>query len=171
MMKLLRPLLCAAAAVVMTTPALAGLTGDTVGTRYVGAGDTGVVLSVVGAGEEGNFFGNQFFDYGDMTFSIRSEGSYCGIWSCSGPIALELSSLDVGGGGIAGVAFSTNLSGVSVAYTSDSITFSWSEQNIPGGMYLEAQINPVPEPETYALMVAGLLAVGAAVRRRSDKRA
>ena len=38
------------------------------------------------------------------------------------------------------------------------------------GLYtLTSQITPVPEPETYALMLAGLAAVGFIARRRSSK--
>jgi hypothetical protein len=161
---IVKSVLTAAAAMALALPAYAGLTGDTVGTRYVGLNDTGVQFSVVGAGVEGNFFSNQFYDYGDMSFSIQSTGDFCGVWSCSGPIALELSSLDIGGP-INSVTFSTNLAGVIESHTADSITFSWSEQPITAGMYLEAQINAVPEPETYVLMMAGLAAI-AAVRRR-----
>ena len=71
--------LAATAALLCGSQAMAGLIGDTVGARYVGAGDTGVINSVVGAGEEGNFFGNQFFDFGDSTssylFLTPSNGS------------------------------------------------------------------------------------------------
>ncbi|MFN0184344.1 MAG: PEP-CTERM sorting domain-containing protein [Aquabacterium sp.] len=157
-----------AAAALLSSQAMAGLTGDTVGTRYVGAGDTGVQNAVVGAGGEGNFFNNQFYDYTDNGFSITSTNQFCGIWSCSGPIALELSSLDMTEGPITGVSFSTNLSGVSVAYTATSVTFSWSEQTFGPGMYIDATFltGVVPEPSTYALMALGLAAVAGIARRK-----
>ncbi|CAN0454285.1 unnamed protein product, partial [Ectocarpus fasciculatus] len=109
--------------------AAATLIGDTV-TIELGknGGSFGIQNVVVGAGEEGQYFGNQFYDFGSNTFSIRSDGaftSYSG--GPGGAIILALSSLDLGTP-ITGVNFTTSLTGVSTAFTSDSVSFFFTDQ-------------------------------------------
>ena len=116
--------LAALAACTLMSQAHAGLVGDTVGIQYVGQQTSSALQSVVvGSGEEGNFFGNQYFDFGDLGFSIRSIASYGGIFtsSSSQTVSLVLSDLDFGFS-LANVLLSTNLTGVSTSFTDRSVT-------------------------------------------------
>lgn len=149
--------------------AAATLIGDTV-TIELGknGGSFGIQNVVVGAGEEGQYFGNQFYDFGSNTFSIRSDGaftSYSG--GPGGAIILALSSLDLGTP-ITGVNFTTSLTGVSTAFTSDSVSFFFTDQALPAETYLSATFSTaaVPEPATWALMIFGFGAIGGAMRRQ-----
>lgn len=173
MTKKLSALLALLALGAITSTAQAGLIGDTVTIRYLGQNDTGAVSEVVGAGEEGNFFGNQFYDFGDSSFSIRSSSNYCGVFACSGQaISLLLGSLDFGAP-LTNVTFSTNLSGVSVIWGANFATFNWLEQDLTPGTYLSATFSTtsVPEPGTLALFGLVLGALGFGLRKKQAPRA
>jgi hypothetical protein len=153
-----------------TAPASAAtLIGDTVTTQLrISGSNLGTVTAVVGAGEEGNFFGNQFFNYGANTFAIRSTSAFSSF-NGGGAVQLILSSLDFGTP-ITGVTFSTLLTGVTSSFTANSVTFSFADQPLFATTYLSATIQsavaPVPEPATWAMMILGMGAVGFAMRRR-----
>ena len=158
-----------AASMLAGASARAGLLGDTVTTKLIINSDPAVeVVSTVGAGVEGSFFSSQIFDYSDFGFSIRSTNSFCGMGDCpvQGVVKLRLEGLNFGEP-LVDVTFTSLLQGVSVSRGSDFVQFSWADQSVPGQTYISAQfVTGVPEPETSALMLAGLGLVGLAAARR-----
>jgi len=166
---LLATAITAAALTTAGTASAATLIGDTVTINLTGNGiNAGTQTVTVGAGEEGNYFNNQFFDFGANSFSIRSIANYTGIYG-SGTNVLTLGSLDLGSP-ITGVTFSSVFSGVSVAYTATSATFTWTDQAIPATTYLTATFqSAVPEPASWAMMILGMGAVGFAMRAAKRK--
>lgn len=147
----------------------ASLIGQTVTTQLIVDGNNyGTVNSLVGNGPEGNFFGNQIFDYGADSFSIRSTSTY-GSLVAGSAAQFVLTGLNFGTP-ITGVSFSTLLTGVTSSFTSNSVTFSFADQRLPAATYINAtfQTAAVPEPATWALMILGMGAVGFAMRRRNN---
>ncbi len=60
--------------------------------------------------------------------------------------------------------------GGSMAYSSDNTVGSWGTQNgRSAGFRTYVEVTPVPEPETYAMMLAGLGLLGVVARRRKQK--
>lgn len=143
------------------------IVGDNVSIELVSGGNSaGIRTVMVGVGEEGNYFGNQFFNFEAGSFYIRSTGSYCGIFACSGqPVTLTLSDLNFSRS-LLGVDVLSPLSGLNVSFKPNSIVFSWMEQSIYG-TYINASFlfdnrapgNQVPAPATFGLFALALLAV------------
>jgi hypothetical protein len=153
--------------------------GDTVDLEYVGDVLSTSVSAIVGAGEDGNFFDNQFFDLnagsGDQ-FYIRSIGSFCGIQACSGPVSLILSSLDFGAEFLTGITFLTNNVGATATIVSQSsVRFDWLEVSLVPETYLEVRFDsgdvmpPIPVPASLPLLLAGVGILGGLAFRQNRR--
>lgn len=158
----------------------ASLLGDTVDVTllpfltFISDSGTGSTQSVtVTADEEGSFFGSQFFDLGDSTFSIRSSSEFSGgmFGNLGGQAAIVLTSLDLGAP-ITDVQFTSLLTGLQVHFSATEVTFSWRDnQPIPFNTYISAQFitsAPVPVP-TPALLLASAIGTLGLSRRLSER--
>lgn len=169
-----------AAALCASQAAASTLAGKTVSINLTTSqGDQGTQSILVGSGEDGNYYADQFFDFnagaaGDH-FTIRSSGSYCGMTTCGGgTVTFTLSNLDFGTP-LTAFNILSSIGGATVlSLTSNSVSFAWSETAIPSGTYFDAQFvtgaSAVPLPATLPILGSAFLGF-AALRRRQRKAA
>jgi len=174
---MMKKLIAAATAAVIGLGSMAGaatMNGDSVNVEMstVLGGSQGLQNSIVGAGVEGNYYGNQFFDFDDATdsFSISSGSNYCGMTSCAftDKVSWALTSLDFGGP-LTGISFLLNNIGATIdSFTADAVYFSWDNVNIPQGTYLTLKFETaaVPLPASLPLLMVGIAGLAALRRRR-----
>jgi len=100
-------------------------------------------------------------------FSLRSEGHNTTAWNPNATFELTVTGADnsvhVYDWKLAGQFSGLSLAGKSFAF---SYGGAKADQFYLAGMTVQQATAPVPEPETYALMLAGLAAVGFVARRR-----
>ena len=150
------------------------LVGQTVSVNLTANGqDFGTQNVLVGAGNDGNYFGNTFFDLngglnGDE-FVYTSTGSFCGI-VCGGNVVWTLSNLNFGGPLTAFLVLQQDVGPITVdSLTATSVSFHYRDGAIHTGVNVIGQFvsgATVPEPATWGLMVGGFGLAGVAMRRR-----
>jgi PEP-CTERM motif len=129
------------------------------------------------SGFDGNYFGDQFFDFNaglntDL-FTIDSTGTFCGIDCEGGTIIWTLSNLNFGVP-LTGFNVLQDIGPVTVnSITPTSVQFSYADTAIPPGTYFTAPFvtGGVPEPATWAMMALGFAGIGFAGYRTSRRRA
>ena len=109
---------------------------------------------------------------GIYTLTVGNDGAIPGAtWSGSGTVTNLSLPIDTGGGSwrVSGTPFgNTAITGLS--FTALNSTLCQSECNNQSD-YALSSVNAVPEPETYALMLAGLGTLGFVARRRKPRMA
>lgn len=148
-------------------------TGDS-DTIQFAIGHGGVRHVTVGAREDATPMNNQLFDLEDRSPSMRSNPLECGQSSpCNAPANLKPAELDLDGN-LHSVTVTTSVSGVTTIVDKYSVDYTWSEQSVPISAYLldlseditlKEQMS-LPNPATVVLILAGLLGLTMAGRRR-----
>ena len=126
---------------------------------------------LVGAGDDGNFFGNTVFDLNGGVdgneFVYTSLGNFCGI-TCGGDVVWTLSDLDFGQSLTGFTILQQSISPITVvSLTSNSVSFRYSDLAISKGTNVIGRFefnSAVPEPSTWAMMLLGFGFVGGAMR-------
>ncbi len=170
------------AALSLAGQAQAGLLGSTVDVQYYAYGGaydgTGSPTSFVADGGAHA----QFFDYYDITVTdTKITYTYLSNtdWSPS-DVSLNSGGLFITNGNL--LTFSTPLTSVSldpssvvpgfsaanVTFNANSVAVDWQGVHFNRGDQVVFNVSAVPEPETYAMMLAGLGLMGAIARRRKQ---
>jgi hypothetical protein len=144
------------------------LLGDTITSSgyAVNAGN-----ATIGAGIEFTGISNYLdFDFDATTLTISSN-RHLGSWSGFGSNTFSgfdqtITSFSLFSNNGFSADFLTGFS-----FTSNSITLDTNNGSVPGGnsstaVFIINGVAPIPEPETYAMMLAGLGLIGFAARRR-----
>ena len=177
-------------ALVLATGASAAptLEGDTVDAAMIRTIDTGYGLGrIYGYGLEGPFVvvdgpgdGQQYSEHfvldidGDH-FTVDFLGQFPSGWQ-EGTV-LRLSDLDFSPASVlTGLDVDTNLAGYTLTLGSDFIDIGLGGTQFSGttffnGTFRVSQVTAIPEPTTLALMLAGLLGVASAGKRRGQRAA
>ena len=152
------------------------------------AADQSITLTQTGAGSFAAMFSQSqapspiFVD--TFTFSLPGM-STAGLGSgaltfatLSGPITLTLATLD-GGNGMSvqsppdpdSIAFPSSIAfaGFTAPLTLTVLGSAFDSGSYSGSISFNTAVAAIPEPETYALMLAGLAGIGFAARRRKGK--
>jgi PEP-CTERM motif len=184
--KLALSLVAAVVATLVAGQAHAQLLGSTVNTQYYAYG------SAYNGGSSPSTFvangtpQNTFFNYYDLTVSdtqIIYNFTTDVTWSSSG-VSLNSDGLFITNGNLLTFAnapsftsvtldgASTAVSGFSlsnITFNASSVATDWQNVAFHTGDQVILNVNAVPEPETYAMMLAGLGVMGTIARRRRAK--
>ncbi|MET0207932.1 MAG: PEP-CTERM sorting domain-containing protein [Burkholderiaceae bacterium] len=134
---------------------------DLDGVAWGGADQTGYYSEMTftaGAGQQVTLNGFDFGDYAD-----RNYGSNASIFDLGGALLWSSGSFNPGVTSTHFAPSITSTSGLVLRWGPDGYDVGIDNIQLTVGNAVTA---PVPEPETYALMLAGLVAIGAYARRR-----
>jgi len=112
----------------------------------------------------GNSFARDVNSFGQVVGSSQTIGgeSHATIWNGGTPIDLNTKVAGLGPDWVLAYGYGINDLDQIVGQVINTVTGD-------GQVFVLTPIAPVPLPETYALMLAGLAVVGAAARRRKTK--
>jgi len=162
-----------------TSAHAASLLGKTVTVELSAAGNSyGSQSVLVGAGNDGSYFANTFFDLngganGDQ-FVYSSGGSFCGIACEGGDVVWTLSNLDFGKPLKGFNILQQDVGAITIdAITATSISFRYKDGSIHPGVNVIGQFvtdSAVPEPATWAMMLMGFGLMGVAMRSAKQRK-